>query len=66
MKMDLLKSQKIKFGFLALAVLSSNVVHAQSVEEFYKSFKTSNYQQALSTLEAIQFTEDKISTKNYL
>ncbi|MCK6595231.1 MAG: tetratricopeptide repeat protein [Bacteriovoracaceae bacterium] len=66
MKMDLLKSQKIKFGFLALAVLSSNVVHAQSVEEFYKSFKTSNYQQALSTLEAIQFTEDKISTKYYL
>lgn len=66
MKKDFIKSQKVKLSFLACAFLSTSYIHAQNIEDFYKSFKTSNYRQALSTLELIQFAEDKISTKYYL
>lgn len=50
---------------VALLVMS-NALHANSLEEFYKHFKSGHYPQALEALDKIGVEENSLSSKAYL
>ncbi|MBC7427116.1 MAG: hypothetical protein H7336_00800 [Bacteriovorax sp.] len=62
----ILNRVRLKIAVPAAIVLLSTAVNANSLEEFYKHYKSGHYPQALEALDKLSVEENTLSSKDYL